>query len=112
MKGLLAVSLMLFSALSIADEQRVEQCDMNILKIENGELAQAGHAMGLAILTSDSTQFYAVVGDRIINSPILMDHKGQKAGQKAGAAFFMRDGSFGVMYDDFGYVFDNCKKVA
>lgn len=103
---------MLFSALSIADEQRVEQCDMNILKIENGELAQAGHAMGLAILTSDSTQFYAVIGDRIINSPILMDHKGQKAGQKAGAAFFMRDGSFGVMYDDFGYVFDNCKKVA
>ena len=57
-------------------------------------------------------QFYAVVGERIISSPILSENKGNLAAYHSGAAYFMRKDSFGVIYDDFGYVFDECEKVA
>ena len=30
---------------------------------------------------------------------------------RAGATYLMRKGTFAVLYDDYGYVFDDCERV-
>ena len=112
MKTIIAATLALFSSLSNASDSIVMKCKMNIMHIENGEISGSPRPMAEAILTADSRQFYAVVGERIISSPVLSERKGRLAAFNSGTAYFMRENTFGVIYDDFGYVFDECEKVA
>ena len=112
MKTIFAATLTILTLLPNVGNSAVMKCQMNIMRIENGEMSGAPHRIAEAILTADSRQFYAVVGERIISSPILSENKGNLAAYHSGAAYFMRKVSFGVNYDDFGYVFDECEKVA
>lgn len=112
MKTIIAATLALFSSLPNTSNAAVMKCQMNVMRIENGEMSGSPRPMTEAIVTADARQFYAVIGERIINSPILSEHKGKLAAYHSGTAYFMQEGSFGVVYDDFGYVFDECEKVA
>ncbi|EPK1032544.1 hypothetical protein [Klebsiella variicola] len=112
MKTIFAATLTILTLLPNVGNSAVMKCQMNIMRIENGEMSGAPHHIAEAILTADSRQFYAVVGERIISSPILSENKGNLAAYHSGTAYFMRKDSFGVIYDDFGYVFDECEKVA
>lgn len=112
MKTIFAATLAILIALPNAGNSAVMKCQMNIMRIENGGMSGTPHRVAEAILTADAHQFYAVVGERIISSPILSENKGDLAAYHSGAAYFMRKNSFGVIYDDFGYVFDECEKVA
>ena len=111
MKTIFAATLAILIALPNAGNSAVMKCQMNIMRIENGEMSGTPHRVAEAILTADAHQFYAVVGERIISSPILSENKGDLAAYHSGAAYFMRKNSFGVIYDDFGYVFDECEKT-
>jgi hypothetical protein len=112
MKTIIAGTLALLASLPNVSNSAVMKCQMNIMRIENGEISGAQHRIAEAILTADAHQFYAVVGERVISSPILSEHNGQLANYQSGTAYFMRKDTFGVIYDDFGYVFDECEKVA
>ncbi|HBM2881038.1 TPA: hypothetical protein LVL09_004860 [Klebsiella oxytoca] len=108
---LVAAGLALFSSYAFSSEEAVMKCQMSILKFKDGQMIGEPRQMAEAILTADSQQFYVVIGERVISSPVLFEHKGDMAGYHAGAAYFIRKTSYGVMYDDFGYVFDECVKV-
>ena len=108
MKTIFAATLAILIALPNAGNSAVMKCQMNIMRI--GEMSGTPHRVAEAILTADAHQFYAVVGERIISSPILSENKGNLAAYHSGAAYFMRKDSFGVIYDDFGYVFDECER--
>lgn len=112
MKKIIAASMILFSSVAFGESETVMKCQMNIMRISSGKMIGDPHQLAEAILTADARQFYAVIGERIISSPILSEQKGGLAAYQAGAAYFMRKDTFGVIYDDFGYVFDECEKVA
>lgn len=112
MKTIIAATLALMSSLPNTSDAAVMKCQMNVMRIENGEMYGAPRTMTEAIVTADARQFYAVIGERIITSPQLSEHKGRLAAYHSGAAYFMQKSTFGVIYDDFGYVFDECEKVA
>lgn len=94
MKTIIAATLTLLTSLPSVSNSAVMKCQMNIMRIENGEMAGAPHRMAEAILTADSRQFYAVVGERIISSPLLSENKGNLATYHSGAAYFMRKDTF------------------
>lgn len=112
MKTIIAATLAFISSLPSISEADVMKCQVNIMHIENGEMSGSPRPVAEAILTADSSQFYAVIGERVISSPILSEYNGKLAAYHSGAAYFMRGNTFGVVYDDFGYVFDECEKVA
>lgn len=109
----IAAFLAIYSTMAVCEEtDKVQKCQMNVMNIVNGEMSGEPRAAGDAILTSGHNQFYAVVGDRIITSPLLVARKGNLVAFHSGTVYLMQKDSFSVFYDDFGYVFDECVKVS
>ncbi|HHT4259189.1 TPA: hypothetical protein ACTYZB_004856 [Klebsiella variicola] len=110
-KVALATGLALFSSLAFCGDKHIQKCQMSIIKFKSGKTTAVSQPITQAMLVADDQQFYAVIGDRVIRSPVLMNRPSEKAGYKAGTVYIMRANSFSVMYDEFGYVFDECGEV-
>ncbi len=75
MKKIIAASMILFSSVAFGESETVMKCQMNIMRISGGKMIGDPHQLAEAILTADARQFYAVIGERIISSPILSEQK-------------------------------------
>ncbi len=85
---------------------------MNVMSIKDGMMIGEPRTVGEALVTSGLDQFYAVIDDRVIKSPLLIERKGDMVAYQSGAVYLMQKSSYSVLYEDFGYVFDECVKVA
>lgn len=112
MKTIIAASIILFSSMASGSEESVMTCQMSVITVDKGNMLGEPRAAGKVILTSSSDQFYAVVGERVMKSPPLVEHNGNMVAYHSGAVYLMQKNSYSVLYDDFGYVFDECTKVS
>lgn len=110
-KSMIAASLLVTSIMALASEESVMTCQMNIMTIDKGDMRGEPRAAGEVILTSGNDQFYAVVGERIMKSPLMVERNGRMAAYHSGAVYLMKNSTFSILFDDFGYVFDECVKV-
>ncbi|HFP9309500.1 TPA: hypothetical protein ACJI3N_005233 [Raoultella planticola] len=104
--------LTLISSAAAAAEPAVMTCRMSIMQTEQEKLTGVTRVLDQALVTAGHNQFYIVAGDRIIRSPELFKRNDKMAGYKSGAFYFMKANTFSVLYDDFGYVFDECSRVS
>lgn len=108
----IAACLAIYSTVALCAEDKVQTCQMSVMNIANGEMSGEPRAAGDAIVTSGSDQFYVLIGERVIASPLLVERKGNLVAFHSGTAYLMQKESYSVIYDDFGYVFDECVKVS